>query len=125
VLQPGGLTLLAFHVGDEIVHVDELWGRHISLDFSLFLPLATRRHSEAAGFEVEETLSEGLMPRSGTSEPAGVRFCPQTELVGTAGPIARWFRDLIMPSALKHFASPSAHAWLYQYHVDCNEPVSS
>jgi hypothetical protein len=59
VLQPGGLTLLAFHVGDEIVHVDELWGRHISLDFSLFLPLVTRRHSEAAGFEVEEIIERG------------------------------------------------------------------
>jgi SAM-dependent methyltransferase len=59
VLQPGGLLLLAFHIGDEIVHVDELWGRHISLDFFLFPPLAIRRHLEAAGFEVEEIIERG------------------------------------------------------------------
>jgi SAM-dependent methyltransferase len=59
VLQPGGLILLAFHVGDEIVHVDELWGRQISLDFFLFPPLAIRRHLEAAGFEVEEIIERG------------------------------------------------------------------
>lgn len=59
VLQPGGLVLLAFHVGDEIVHVDELWGRHISLDFFLFPPLAIRHHLEAAGFEVEEITERG------------------------------------------------------------------
>jgi len=59
VLQPGGLLLLAFHVGDEIVHVDELWGRHISLDFFLFPPLAIRRHLEAAGFEIEEIIERG------------------------------------------------------------------
>jgi 2-polyprenyl-6-methoxyphenol hydroxylase-like FAD-dependent oxidoreductase len=41
----------------------------------------------------------------------------------TSGPVARWFRDLIMPVALKHFASPAAHAWLYRYHVDWNESV--
>ena len=32
VLQPGGLLLLAFHMGDEVLHEDELWGRPISMD---------------------------------------------------------------------------------------------
>jgi 2-polyprenyl-6-methoxyphenol hydroxylase-like FAD-dependent oxidoreductase len=41
-----------------------------------------------------------------------------------AGPVARWFRDLFMPLALKHFANPAAHAWLYAYHVDWNERTS-
>jgi SAM-dependent methyltransferase len=59
VLQPGGLILLAFHVGDEMVHVDELWGKQISLDFFLFPPLAIRRHLEAAGFAVEEIIERG------------------------------------------------------------------
>src|SRR5258708_38972909 len=27
VLQPGGVLLLAFHIGDGTVHLDELWGR--------------------------------------------------------------------------------------------------
>jgi SAM-dependent methyltransferase len=59
VLQPGGLILLAFHVGDDTVHVDELWGRHISLDFFFFPPLAIRRQLEAAGLEIEEIVERG------------------------------------------------------------------
>jgi len=35
-----------------------------------------------------------------------------------AGPVARGFRDLMMPFALKHFASSDAHAWLYGHHID-------
>lgn len=59
VLKPGGHLLLAFHVGDEILHVDELWGKHISLDFFLSPPLAVQHHVEAAGFEVEESFERG------------------------------------------------------------------
>lgn len=56
VLQSGGLLLLAFHCGDEILHKDELWGRPISMDFFLFQPLVIRHYLEAAGFTIEETL---------------------------------------------------------------------
>jgi 2-polyprenyl-6-methoxyphenol hydroxylase-like FAD-dependent oxidoreductase len=38
-------------------------------------------------------------------------------------PVARWMRDLILPFALKHFASPEAHAWLYTYRVDRDAPI--
>lgn len=30
VLQPGGLLLPTIHVGDETIHLPELWGRPIS-----------------------------------------------------------------------------------------------
>ena len=56
VLQPGGLLLLAFHNGDEIIHEGELWGRTISMDFFLFQPSEIRRHLEAAGLVVEEII---------------------------------------------------------------------
>lgn len=59
VLQPGGLLLLAFHSGDEILHEDELWGRPISMDFFLFQPQAIRRYIEAAGFAIEEIIERG------------------------------------------------------------------
>jgi 2-polyprenyl-6-methoxyphenol hydroxylase-like FAD-dependent oxidoreductase len=39
------------------------------------------------------------------------------------GPIARWFRDLMMPFVLKHFANSNSHTWLYTYHVDWDEKV--
>jgi 2-polyprenyl-6-methoxyphenol hydroxylase-like FAD-dependent oxidoreductase len=35
-----------------------------------------------------------------------------------SGPVARWLRDLFLPFALKHFASPKAHAWLFTHHID-------
>ncbi|MGA2422591.1 MAG: class I SAM-dependent methyltransferase [Terriglobales bacterium] len=56
VLQPGGLVLLAFHTGDEVLHEDELWGRPISMDFFLLQPSAIRQHLEEAGLAVEEII---------------------------------------------------------------------
>lgn len=56
VLQPGGLLLLAFHSGNEILHMDELWERPISMDFFLFQPPAIRQDIEAAGFSIEEII---------------------------------------------------------------------
>ncbi len=38
-----------------------------------------------------------------------------------SNPLGVWIRDLVMPFALKRFASPSAHAWIYTYHVDWDE----
>jgi ubiquinone/menaquinone biosynthesis C-methylase UbiE len=56
VLQPGGLLLLAFHTGDQVLHEEELWGRAISMDFFLIQPSEIRQNLEAAGLVVEETI---------------------------------------------------------------------
>jgi ubiquinone/menaquinone biosynthesis C-methylase UbiE len=56
VLQPGGLLLLAFHVGDEVLHEEQLWGRTISMDLFLLEPSEIRQHLEAAGLSVEEVI---------------------------------------------------------------------
>jgi ubiquinone/menaquinone biosynthesis C-methylase UbiE len=56
VLKPGGLLLLAHHIGDQIQHRDEWWDRPISMDFHFLQPLATQRDLEAAGFTVEEVV---------------------------------------------------------------------
>jgi len=53
VLQPGGLLLLGFHAGNEIVQPPELWGCPISMDFCFFQPSEIARCLEAAGFAVE------------------------------------------------------------------------
>ena len=62
VLQPGGLVLLSFHVGDEVRHVDELWGRAVSIDFVFFQPAEMRGYLEAAGLEVEEIVERDPYP---------------------------------------------------------------
>jgi ubiquinone/menaquinone biosynthesis C-methylase UbiE len=38
VLSTGGLIMLAFHIGDEVVHVDDLFGQKVSLDFRFHQP---------------------------------------------------------------------------------------
>ncbi len=54
VLQRRGLLLLAFHIGDEVLHEDELWGHRISMDFFLWPVAEIRLHLERAGLTVEE-----------------------------------------------------------------------
>ncbi len=49
VLQPGGLLLLSFHIGDEILHEAEMWGQHISMDFFLFPTSAILKLSRGRG----------------------------------------------------------------------------
>jgi len=55
VLRPGGLLALAFHIGNEVRHVDELWGIKTSLDFVFFEPAQVEGALRAAGFEIIES----------------------------------------------------------------------
>ena len=55
VLTPGGLLALAFHAGNEVRHIDELWGIRTSLDFVFFEPAQVAGALRAAGFEVIES----------------------------------------------------------------------
>jgi len=56
VLEPGGLLLLAFHIGDETLHPPELLGRPISTDWFLFPTSEIRGLLEASGFGIEEII---------------------------------------------------------------------
>jgi len=62
VLAPGGLLLVAFHIGEETVHRDELWGHAVSLDFRFLMPSAMVAHLEAAGFLVMERIEREPYP---------------------------------------------------------------
>jgi ubiquinone/menaquinone biosynthesis C-methylase UbiE len=37
VLQPGGLLLVAFHLGTDVLHLEEWWEQPVSADFVFFL----------------------------------------------------------------------------------------
>jgi SAM-dependent methyltransferase len=56
VLQPGGLLLLAFHIGDEVVAEEELWGHKISMPFYLFPTREIQALLERSGFRIEEVV---------------------------------------------------------------------
>jgi SAM-dependent methyltransferase len=62
VLRTGGLLLLAFHMGDGVLHEDELWGQKISMDFLFFQPAGIRLGLEAAGFTIEEVIEREPYP---------------------------------------------------------------
>jgi len=54
VLKPGGLLLAAFHAGSQAVHVDDLFGVAVSLDFRFHLPGDVVAALQAAGLAVIE-----------------------------------------------------------------------
>jgi SAM-dependent methyltransferase len=54
VLAPGGLALIGFHVGDEVIHRDELFGAPVSLDFRFHDPAAIVRELGRARLTVLE-----------------------------------------------------------------------
>ncbi len=56
VLRPGGLLLLAFHLGDEQRHLDEWWGQEVSLDVWFLQPHEIESSLRDAGFTVEMSL---------------------------------------------------------------------
>jgi SAM-dependent methyltransferase len=66
VLRPGGLALLAFHVGSEIRHIDQWWGEPVSLDFHLLQPPDVVDGLEAAGLPVQMQLER--LPHPGEAE---------------------------------------------------------
>ncbi len=59
VLTPGGLLLLAFHAGDEALHLEEIFGHRVSMEFFYFPPTLIRKQLVQAGFAIEEIVRRG------------------------------------------------------------------
>jgi SAM-dependent methyltransferase len=68
VLQPGGVVLVAFHIGDEDVHLEEWWGQNVSVDFFFFRPDEVRGFLAEAGFIVEDVIERD--PYEGVEHPS-------------------------------------------------------
>ena len=56
VLRPQGVLLLAFHIGREVVHKDEWWGKPVSVDFIFYETADMKDCLKRAGFEMEEAI---------------------------------------------------------------------
>ncbi len=61
-LRPGGWLLLAFHIGDNVLHLDEWWGQQVSVDFLFFRPDEMTVFLKSAGFEVAEIVEREPYP---------------------------------------------------------------
>ena len=62
VLQPGGLALLSFHRGQQVQHVDTLWDKQVSLDFTFFECTEMENYLRTAGYVVQERRERGPYP---------------------------------------------------------------
>ncbi|MBL8094263.1 MAG: methyltransferase domain-containing protein [Anaerolineales bacterium] len=62
VLEPGGWLLLAFHIGDEVLHLSTWWERPVSADFVFFQADEMTRYLESAGFSLEYALEREPYP---------------------------------------------------------------
>ena len=63
VLKPGGVLLVAFHIGDETKHLDEWWEKPVDLDFAFFQPKEMEVWLQEAGYELQETLVREPNPK--------------------------------------------------------------
>jgi hypothetical protein len=61
-LQPRGLLLIAYHIGSDVIHLDEWWGYHVAVDFVLFRTDEMESYLTAAGFEVERSMERDPYP---------------------------------------------------------------
>lgn len=62
VLRPDGVLLLTFHIGREIIHRDEWWGKEVSLDFIFFETEEMKNYLRMAGFELQEVIERDPYP---------------------------------------------------------------
>jgi ubiquinone/menaquinone biosynthesis C-methylase UbiE len=56
VLRPGGLLLLAFHIGDDVIHPEHLWNKPVGMEFYELQPSRVSALLANAGFVVEEVI---------------------------------------------------------------------
>jgi SAM-dependent methyltransferase len=68
ILAPGGLALVSFHIGDQVVHVEDLFGARVSLDFRFHIPSDVIEALRSARLEVIEHVERE--PYEGAEHPS-------------------------------------------------------
>jgi SAM-dependent methyltransferase len=61
-LVPGAPLAIAFHIGSQVVHLDDWWDRPVSIDFYFFETAAICAMLETAGFVVDEAVEREPYP---------------------------------------------------------------
>jgi len=68
VVVPGGLVIVAFHIGAQVVHVDDLFGARVSLDFHFHVPVHVIEALHDTHFRVIEHVERE--PYEGAEHPS-------------------------------------------------------
>ncbi len=58
------MLLIAFHIGQGKVHIEEMLDKEVSLDFFVFTTEEIKSHLQAAGFRIEEAIERDPYPES-------------------------------------------------------------
>jgi ubiquinone/menaquinone biosynthesis C-methylase UbiE len=82
VLEDGGHLLLAFQIGDDVLHLDEAFGHQVSLDFRRLRPDTVTALLDDAGFELIAQLVRAPGP------PSAAASIPQALLIACKRPPA-------------------------------------
>jgi uncharacterized protein (DUF952 family)/SAM-dependent methyltransferase len=61
-LRPGGLLLLAFHLGNEVRHASDWWGHPVDLDFVFFETTEMLSYLWGAGFDTDSHIERDPYP---------------------------------------------------------------
>jgi SAM-dependent methyltransferase len=67
-LKPGGELLVTFHVGSEVIHLDEWWERKVDVDFVFYEPGEIERRLRECGLNRAETFVRE--PYEGVEHPS-------------------------------------------------------
>ncbi|NNL43272.1 MAG: class I SAM-dependent methyltransferase [Desulfobacterales bacterium] len=62
VLQPGGVFLSTYHIGEEIIHVEEFLGRKVDIDFMFYTTDFISSSLSTCGFEKIESIEREPYP---------------------------------------------------------------
>ncbi len=62
VLQPAGVALVGFHVGDDVLHLDAWWEIPVSVDFRFLRTAIIADELRAAGFAIEDEIERAPYP---------------------------------------------------------------
>ena len=62
ILAPNGVLLMAFHLGNEILHRDEWWSEKVSIDLIFFEREEMKGYLQTAGFALDEVIERDPYP---------------------------------------------------------------
>lgn len=81
ILQPGGIFLFTYHIGEETIHLDEFLGKKIDIDFMFFTSDFISSRLKKSGFEKIEIIERDPYP--------GVEYESRRAYVFATKPVAR------------------------------------